>query len=190
MNEQCAAIIGMGFIGAAHLEALRRLGVTVRIVGSSPASSAALAAHHGVQSLPDWQAAIADPEVTVIHNCSPNDLHSQINLAALRRGQHVFSEKPLGCTAEDTALQLEVARASGLRHGVHFTYRGYPMVRELRERVERGDIGELRFIRGRYFQDWLLKPDAYNWRLEARASQTRVVSDIGSHLLDLTRYVT
>jgi len=81
MNAQRAAIIG-----TAHLEALWRLGVTVSIVGSSSASSAALATHHGVQALPDSQAAGADANVTKIHNCSPIHLHSQINVAALEGG--------------------------------------------------------------------------------------------------------
>ena len=88
MNVQRAAIIGMGFISTAHLEALWRLGVTVSIVGLSSASSA-----HGVQALPDWQAAVADANVTMIHNCSPNHLHSQIKVAALEGGKHVFSSK-------------------------------------------------------------------------------------------------
>jgi predicted dehydrogenase len=191
MARQVALLVGGGFIAGAHLEALRRLGIEVAgVVAATPEHTAQAAQRFNLRPYPDLWSAMHDPAVTVVHDCAPNDVHLEVNLAALKAGKHVFSEKPLGTTPLETRRQLEFARASKLRHAVHFTYRGYPMVRELRERVRRGDLGEIRFIRGRYFQDWLLKSDDYNWRLEAKASETRTVGDIGSHLLDLTRYVT
>ena len=191
MARQVALLVGGGFIAGAHLEALRRLGIEVAgVVAATPEHTAQAAQRFNLRPYPDSWSAMHDPNVTVVHDCAPNDVHLEVNLAALKAGKHVFSEKPLGTTPLETRRQLEFARASKLRHAVHFTYRGYPMVRELRERVRRGDLGEIRFIRGRYFQDWLLKQDDYNWRLEAKASETRAVADIGSHVLDLTRFVT
>ena len=186
-----AAIVGVGFIGQAHIEALRRLNVPIAgVLGHEEGYTRREAARLSLRPYLSLDDLLADPQVAVVHQCGPNDVHSAQNLLALAAGKHVFSEKPLGTTPLETRRQLEFARASKLQHAVHFTYRGYPMVRELRERVRRGDLGEIRFIRGRYFQDWLLKEDDYNWRLEAKASETRTVGDIGSHVLDLTRYVT
>lgn len=187
----CALIIGAGFTAGAHLEALRRLGIPVAgVVASDPSRTGAVARRYGVRAYPDTWTALHDPDVTVVHDCAPSDVHVELNLAALKAGKHVFSEKPLGVTAQESRRQLDYARTSGLRHGVHFTYRGYPMVRELRYRVRSGDLGEVRYLRGHYLQDWLLSPKDYNWRLEASADETRALGDIGSHLLDLARFVT
>ena len=188
--KQVALLVGGGFIAGAHLEALRRLGIEVAgIVAAAPEHTAQAARKFGLRPYPDSWSAMNDPAVTVVHDCAPNDVHLEVNLAALKAGKHIFSEKPLGVNPLETRRQLEFANASGLKHAVHFTYRGYPMVREMRERIQRGDLGELRFIRGQYLQDWLLAAHDYNWRLEAKASETRAVGDIGSHLLDLTRHV-
>lgn len=186
-----ALLLGGGFTARAHLEALRRLGIPVAgVIASAPEHTEDVARRFGVRPYPDTWTALHDPRVTVVHDCAPSDVHVELNLAALKAGKHVFSEKPLGVTAGETRRQLDFARASGLRHGVHFTYRNYPMVRELRARVRAGELGELRFIRGHYLQDWLLSPGDYNWRLEASAEETRALGDIGSHLLDLARFVT
>ncbi|WP_309570594.1 Gfo/Idh/MocA family oxidoreductase [Deinococcus sp.] len=187
----CALILGAGFTAGAHLEALRRLGIPVAgVIASDPARTEAVAQRYGVHAYPDTWTALHDETVTVVHDCAPSDVHVELNLAALKAGKHVFSEKPLGVTAHESRRQLEYARVSGLRHGVHFTYRGYPMVRELRHRVRSGELGEVRYLRGHYLQDWLLSPEDYNWRLEASAEETRALGDIGSHLLDLARFVT
>ncbi|WP_240730922.1 Gfo/Idh/MocA family protein [Deinococcus sp. S9] len=186
-----ALLLGAGFTAGAHLEALRRLGIEVAgVIASAPEHTEEIARRFGVHAYPDTWTAVHDPAVTVVHDCAPSDIHIELNLTALKAGKHVFSEKPLGVTAQETRRQLDFARASGLRHAVHFTYRNYPMVRELRERVRAGELGELRFIRGHYLQDWLLSPEDYNWRLEASADETRALGDIGSHLLDLARFVT
>ncbi|PNY79231.1 gfo/Idh/MocA family oxidoreductase [Deinococcus koreensis] len=186
-----ALILGAGFMAGAHLDALRRLGIPVAgVIASAPEHTRAVAQRYGVREYTDTWTALHDPAVTVVHDCAPSDVHMELNLAALKAGKHVFSEKPLGVTAQESRRQLDYALASGLKHGVHFTYRSYPMVRELRARVQRGELGEIRYLRGHYLQDWLLSPADYNWRLEASAEETRALGDIGSHLLDLARFVT
>lgn len=186
-----ALILGAGFTAGAHLDALRRLGIPVAgVIASAPEHTREVAQRFGVRAYPDTWTALHDPAVTVVHDCAPSDVHVELNLAALKAGKHVFSEKPLGVTAQESRRQLDYALTSGLRHGVHFTYRGYPMVRELRARVQGGELGEIRYLRGHYLQDWLLSPADYNWRLEASAEETRALGDIGSHLLDLARFVT
>ena len=184
-------IIGFGFIGKAHYDCLTRLGIPVTGIVDQPTEQLeAFVAARGLRLYSDWQEAISDPDVQVIHNCTPNALHQVINSAAIEAGKHIFSEKPLGIDAQETAQQWRLAQRSAVKHAVNFTYRGYPLVHELRALVQQGTLGDIRFIKGHYLQDWLLFPTDYSWRLHANREETRAVADIGSHLVDLARFVT
>jgi predicted dehydrogenase len=190
-NTQRAAVLGTGFIGTAHIEALRRLGIPIQgILGHGKEYTRKRAAELGLRPYASYEEMLADPQVTVIHDCGPNDIHTASNLQALQAGKHVLSEKPLGVTVQECGAQLDLARQTGLQHGVNFTYRGYAAVQQLRDLAASGELGELKYVRGHYLQDWLLLPTDHNWRVEGPAEETRVVADIGSHLADLTRYVT
>jgi predicted dehydrogenase len=188
-----AAVVGTGFIGMVHVEALRRLGIEVTgIVGSSPervrekARSAPLP-----EPYESYEAMLADPRVDVVHITSPNHLHHPQAKAALQAGKHVVCEKPLGMDSAETAELLRLARASGLVHAVNFNIRFYAQCREARERVAAGALGDVRMVTGSYLQDWLLYDTDWNWRLEHdRGGALRAVGDIGSHWIDLMTYVT
>lgn len=185
-----AAIVGIGFIGTAHVEALRRLGIPIRgILGHSLDYTRQRASDLGLHPYQSYQDLLADPLVGVVHDCGPNEIHASSNLAALRAGKHILSEKPLGVSVAECEQQVAVARQSGLQAGVNFTYRGYSAVQQLRDLVSSGELGELKYVRGHYLQDWLLLKSDHNWRTEAPAPETRAVADIGSHLADLTGYV-
>lgn len=185
-----AAVVGVGFIGTAHVEALRRLGIPIRgILGHTLDYTRQRALELGLHPYQSYEELLADPLVNVIHDCGPNDIHASSNLTALRAGKHVLSEKPLGVSVVECEQQVLVARQSGLQAGVNFTYRGYGAVQQLRDLVRSGELGELKYVRGHYLQDWLLLKSDHNWRTEAPASETRAVADIGSHLADLTEYV-
>ena len=188
-----AAVIGTGFIGTVHVEALRRIGVDVRgVLGSSPERgaerAAALSVRHAYRSLDD---VLADPSVHVVHVTSPNHLHVPQASAILSAGKHVVCEKPLAMTADESRGLAEQAAASGLVNAVNFNIRFYPLHQHVRERVAAGDLGEIRFVTGHYFQDWLLHDTDWNWRLEPdKGGALRAVGDIGSHWLDLMAFVT
>lgn len=188
-----AAVVGVGFIGVAHVEALRRLGVNVvGVVGSTPerAEAKARAANlpHVYENL---EAMLADPAVEVVHVASPNHAHADQVRAVLQAGKHVVCEKPLGLTAGETADLLGRAEASGRVHAVCYNIRFYPLCHQMRAMVASGEIGEPRLVTGSYLQDWLLRPTDWNWRLEPeKAGSLRAVADIGSHWLDLARFVT
>jgi predicted dehydrogenase len=191
-GDTTAAVIGAGFAGAAHVEALRRIpGVHVAAIAASSAErAAAAAARLGIErSTGDYHELMSDPGIDVIHTCTPNDLHLEVNMAALRAGKHVLSEKPLGLDAgETTRLVTAAAEAPGTT-GVCFNYRHYPMVAEVRERLGQGPAPHL--VQGTYLQDWLLGQDDWNWRLEPeRAGAARALGDIGSHWIDLIQHVT
>jgi predicted dehydrogenase len=188
-----AAVIGTGFIGTVHVEALRRIGVDVRgVLGSTPDRGAARADALGVRkayaSLDDL---LADDSVRVVHVTSPNDLHVSQSRAALDAGKHVVCEKPLAMTAAESAALVGHAAERGLVNATNFNIRFYPLNQHVHQLVEEGGLGQVRLVTGRYFQDWLLLESDWNWRLQPdRGGALRAVGDIGSHWLDLMTYVT
>jgi predicted dehydrogenase len=185
-----AAVVGTGFIGVVHVEALRRLGVEVTgVVGSSPERAAEK------PGLPppyaSFEAMLEDPAVDVVHLTTPNHLHHPQVRAALAAGKHVVCEKPLAMNSEETAELLKLAEETGLVHAVNFNIRFYAQNQEAHARVQAGEIGDVRLISGGYVQDWLLLDTDWNWRLDpAAGGSLRAVGDIGSHWLDLVTFIT
>jgi predicted dehydrogenase len=192
-SEIRAAVVGVGFIGVAHVEALRRLGIeVVGVLGSTPERTRrkAVAANlpHVYESLEEL---LADDNIDVVHIASPNHLHQPQARAALEAGKHVVCEKPLALNAQQTDDLVSLGEASGLVHAVCFNLRFYPLCHQMRALVQSGAVGEPRLVTGSYLQDWLLLPSDWNWRLvPEQAGLLRAVSDIGSHWLDLARFVT
>jgi predicted dehydrogenase len=192
-TEIGAAVIGSGFIGTVHIEALRRLGVPVHgIVGSSPARAVERARQLGVpRGYGSLDELLADDRVEVVHVTSPNHLHHPQVLQILEAGRHVVCEKPLAMTAEESGELVERAARSGKVNAVNFNIRFYPLNQHAQELVASGGLGDVRLVTGRYFQDWLLLDTDWNWRLEPeRGGALRAVGDIGSHWLDLVTFIT
>jgi predicted dehydrogenase len=189
IDELRAGVVGTGFIGAVHVDALRRLGIEVTgVVGSTPerAESKRLAPVYE-----SFEALLADERVDVVHLTTPNNLHHAQVKAALEAGKHVVCEKPLAVTAAESAELLELAERSGLVHCTNFNIRFYPAVQEARARTRDGEVGDVWNVHGGYLQDWLLLPTDWNWRLEPeKGGALRAVGDIGSHWLDLVQFVT
>lgn len=194
MRKLKAAVIGAGFIGQAHIEAIRRTGIAEvsAIVQSSQEKADALAhALHIPKAYGDYRDVLKDPEIDVIHNCTPNHLHFGINKQALQHGKHLLSEKPLTLSSEEAKELYELGKSSGLIAGINYNYRQFPMVQQLRRMVQDKELGDPRLIRGHYLQDWLMYETDYNWRMEPEyGGATRAIGDIGSHLYDLGQYVT
>ncbi len=191
LNEIKAGVVGVGFIGVAHVEALRRLGVdVVGVVGSSPERARAKAAAANLPAVFDSVEALAEA-CDVVHVASPNHAHADQVRTLLDAGTHVVCEKPLALDSADTADLVARAGASGLVNAVCFNIRFYPNCHQARALVQSGDLGEPRFVTGSYLQDWLLLDTDWNWRLvPEEAGSLRAVADIGSHWLDLARFVT
>ncbi|MGI9641348.1 MAG: Gfo/Idh/MocA family protein [Acidimicrobiia bacterium] len=188
-----AGVVGVGFIGVAHVEALRRIGVhVVGVVGSSPERARAKAeAAHLPAVYDSLEAMAADPDINVVHVASPNHVHADQVRLLLDAGKHVVCEKPLALTSQDTADLVARADASGLVNAVCFNLRFYPNCHQAMAMVQSGEVGEPRLITGSYLQDWLLLETDWNWRLvPEQAGGLRAVADIGSHWLDLAQFVT
>ena len=193
IREIKAAVVGTGFIGVVHVEALRRLGVEITgVVGSSPERAAEKARAAGLPApYPSFEAMLDDPAVDVVHLTTPNHLHYDEVRAVLAAGKHVICEKPLAMNSEETGELCRLAEDSGLVHAVNFNIRFYAQNQAARARVQAGEIGDVRLISGGYLQDWLLYDTDWNWRLDpAAGGSLRAVGDIGSHWLDLVTFIT
>ena len=187
-------LVGPGFVGAHHIDAVRRLGFVdvVAIAASSEESARRKANDLGVpKAYGHYEELIADPAVHVVHNTTPNNLHVPVILAALKQRKHVISDKPLAMSGDDARRLLKAAEAAGVVHAVTFNYRGNPLVQQAREMIAGGALGALHFIHGGYLQDWLLEPTDYSWRLDpATGGPSSAFADIGSHWCDLVQHVT
>lgn len=187
-------LVGAGFVGPHHIDAVRRLGFVdvVAVAGSSEESgrlkAEALGARRGYGS---YQALVDDPDVQVVHNATPNYLHYQVTSAALAKGKHVVSDKPLAMTAAESKQLIDEARRAGVITAVTFNYRGNPLVQQARCAIARGDIGAPHFLHGYYLQDWLIKETDYSWRLDPeKGGASSALGDIGSHWCDLAQHVS
>ena len=187
-------IVGAGFVGPHHVDAVRRLGFVdiVAVAGSNEASAVKKASALGARrAYGSYEALVADPDVHVVHNATPNYLHARVTAAAIAKGKHVVSDKPLAMTAAEAKDLLDWANRAGIIHAVTFNYRGNPLVQQARLAVARGDIGAPRFVHGTYLQDWLLKESDYSWRLEPdKGGASSAVGDIGSHWCDLAQHIS
>ncbi len=188
-----AAVIGTGFIGTVHTQALRRLGVQVRgVLGSSAGRGAARAAEMGVvKAYADLDDLLSDDSVDVVHVTSPNHAHYGQVKAILQAGKHVICEKPLAMTSAESAEMVEIAHVSGKVAAVCYNIRFYPLNQQAHGMVKAGELGDIHFVTGHYHQDWLAKPTDWNWRLQSEiGGALRSVGDIGTHWVDLTSFVT
>ena len=186
-------VAGLGFIGPAHIEALRRIpGLEVVAVSDADEESAkkkaeALGVPHAYGSFNQ----LIEHELDAVHICTPNNLHYEMSKAALEKGIHVICEKPLATKAEEAEELVQLAKEKNLVNAVHFNVRYYPLVHHMKQMQEKDELGEIFTVIGTYLQDWLFYETDYNWRLEPEQSgQSRAIADIGSHLMDLLEYIS
>lgn len=187
-------IVGTGFIGPHHIDAVRRLGFVdvVAVAEMNDGLAKAKAEALGVpKAYGNYEAMLDDPDVHVVHNTTPNYLHFPVNAAVIAKGKHIVSDKPLALTADQARQLRDQANKAGVVNAVTFSYRGNPLVQQMRHAITSGQIGTPRFIFGHYLQDWLLKDTDYSWRLEPeKGGASSALGDIGSHWCDLAQHVT
>ena len=187
-------IVGAGFIGPQHINAVRRLGYVdiVAIADMNEALAREKAdALHVPKAYGNYEEMLDDPDVHVVHNATPNFLHYPVNAAIIAKGKHVVSDKPLALSADEARKLRDQAAKAGVCNGVTFSYRGNPMVQQARNMIAQGRIGKPNFVYGHYIQDWLLYDTDYSWRLEVdKGGESSALGDIGSHWCDLVQHVT
>ncbi|MGR3809201.1 Gfo/Idh/MocA family protein [Jiulongibacter sp. NS-SX5] len=193
MSKIKVGVVGTGFIGPAHIEALRRL-PNVEVVALAEITkdlAEEKAAQLGIATGCTFDEMLKMDEIQSVHICTPNFLHYSQSKQALEAGKHVVCEKPLSKDLPEAKELVEIAEKSGLVNAVHFNLRYYPMVRQMKVMREKGELGDVFSVIGSYLQDWLYFDTDYNWRLEPdKSGDSRAIADIGSHLMDIIEYVT
>jgi len=194
MDRLRTAVIGTGFMGRVHLEALRRVENVdvVEIAATSQDKARAAAAGYNVlNATGEWQDVIRDPSIDAVHITTPNVSHYTIAKAAFEAGKHVLCEKPLAMDVAQAQELVELQAAKKLRGAVCHNLRYYPMVQQMRRMREDGAFGEILVVQGTYSQDWMLYETDWNWRVDPEVSgPSRVMADIGSHFFDMAEHVT
>jgi predicted dehydrogenase len=193
MKRLGMGLVGPGFVGAHHIDAVRRLGFVdvVAVAAGSEASARRKADALGVpRAYGRFEDLIADPDVHVVHNTTPNALHGPVIRETLAHRKHIVSDKPLATTAGEALELWRAAERAGVVHAVTFNYRGNPLVQQARAMIAAGEIGPVHFVHGAYLQDWLLQETDFSWRLEPeKGGASSAVGDIGSHWCDLVQHV-
>ncbi|MBC8154786.1 MAG: Gfo/Idh/MocA family oxidoreductase [Bacteroidetes bacterium] len=193
MQKIQVGVVGTGFIGPAHIEALRRLpNVEVSALCEvSQELAEQKAAQLGIPRAYTFEELLKQDDITSVHICTPNFLHYSQSKAALLAGKHVICEKPLAKDLAEAEELVALAKQTGLVNAVHFNLRYYPLARQMKAMREKGELGDIYSIIGSYLQDWLFYDTDYNWRLEPdKSGDSRAIADIGSHLMDSLEYIT
>jgi predicted dehydrogenase len=192
-------MLGYAFMGKAHANGYKKLSYMawppplqprlVSIAGRDEAAVAEAASRYGFDRyVTDWHELVADPDVELLDNNGPNNLHAEPTIAAAEAGKHVFCEKPLGRTADESHDMWQRVAATGVQHMTAFNYRFVPAVRLAREMLEAGELGDILHFRGRYLQEWgTTTADA--WRFHKGEAGSGALGDLGAHVIDLARYL-
>jgi len=193
MNTVQVGVIGLGFIGKLHIDSLRRLPY-VRVVAVSSAvqeEMELIGNAFGIEKrYKNWEDLVQDPDVQVVHDCAPVQLHGLINSRCIMEGKSIYSEKPLAMDSADAERQIAALDEQPVANAVGHQYRSNAAVHAIKEKLQSGNCGKLLFIRGRYFQESLCREQDYSLRLVPENSPARALSDLGSHLADLIIYLT
>lgn len=196
MKKLRVGIIGIGRIGLAQLEAVKaieRAGYAELVAISTRDETKArsvCARFHVPAYFTDYRAMLAEADLDVVHNCTSNVVHYEINRDILASGRHVLSEKPLTVDSAQSGELVALAQERHLKTAVNFVYRHYPVVQQLRKLIVAGWFGEIYAVHGSYLQDWLASEGDYDWRVESRyCGPSRAFADIGSHWIDMAQFL-
>ena len=195
MEKLRVAVIGTGFIGPVHGEAIRRNPELAELRAIAGASEEDAAAAAGRLDIPvhtgDYREILRRDDIDVVHVCTPNYLHYPMVKACLMSGKNVLCEKPLALTSAEARELMQLAEEKSLKGAVNYNLRYYPMAQEIRSLNQERGKGGIFAMQGSYLQDWLLYETDYSWRLESKLSgKSRAVADIGTHWMDFAQYIT
>ena len=194
MRKLRAAVIGTGFMGRVHTEAIRRLGnvEVVAVAGETEQLARSFGEQMGIErTTADYRSLLADAALDAVHVCTPNATHFPISKAAMLAGKHVLCEKPLSISSQEARELVDVAKEKGVANCLNHNLRYYPVVQQARRMVEAGELGDVLIAQGTYSQDWLLYDTDFNWRIESKDNgPLRAMGDIGSHWMDMVQHIT
>lgn len=194
-------MLGYAFMGKAHSNAFRTIPYMmyppvaiprlVAVAGRNPAAVQAAADRFGYEkAYTNWQDLVADPDVQVFDNGGPNNAHAEPCIVAAQAGKHVFCEKPLARTAEEAKAMLDAVEKAGVKHMVAYNYRFVPAIVHARNLITSGALGRIFHFRAVYLQDWIIDPNfPMTWRFTKEVAGSGSLGDLGSHILDLGRFL-
>lgn len=194
-------MLGYAFMGKAHSNAFKKIPYMMyppaaipRLVGIAGRNEAAVteaAKRYGYENAYlDWRDMIANPDIQVFDNGGPNDSHAEPTIAAAEAGKHVFCEKPLGRTAEESKAMLDAVVKAGVKHMVAFNYRFVPAIMQARKLIESGKLGRIYHWRAVYLQEWGMDPEMpTSWRFQKDIAGSGALGDLGAHIIDLARFL-
>jgi predicted dehydrogenase len=194
-------MLGYAFMGKAHSNAFKTIPYMmyppaaiprlVGIAGRNQEAVEAAAKRYGYENAyTDWHILIDNPDIHVFDNGGPNDAHAEPCIAAAQAGKHVFCEKPLARTAEEAKSMLDAVQKAGVKHMVAYNYRFVPAIAQAKKLIESGALGRIFHFRAIYLQEWIIDPNFPKiWRLDKSVAGSGALGDLGSHVLDLARYL-
>lgn len=194
-------MLGYAFMGKAHSNAFKKLPYMmyppvaiprlVAVCGRNEDATRAAAERFGYEGYyTDWRKMLENPAVQVFDNGGPNDAHAVPSIAAAEAGKHVFCEKPLARTSEEAYGMLEAVRKAGVQHMVAYNYRFVPALVQAKRLIESGALGRIFHFRGVYLQEWIIDPTFPKiWRLDKTVAGSGSLGDLGSHIIDLARFL-
>lgn len=192
MEKWKVGVVGAGFIGGRHIDALRRI-PQVKIVAVADAFIARaqqLAGELDAKAYNSAEEMLANEELDVIHNCTPTNMHYSVNAMAIQEGKHLYCEKPLALNAIEGEELIKLLKEHPVANGVNLNYRMNALIQDLHERVKNKEYGSAFLITAAYIQDWMMMQSDYDWRLDpVIGGRSRAIADIGSHLFDTSQYV-
>lgn len=194
-------MLGYAFMGKAHVNGYKKIPYImwppaaipnlVALTGRNEAAVSAAAQRFGFsRHYADWREMLKDERVQIFDNCGPNNLHAEPTIAAAEAGKAVISEKPLGRTAAEAKSMLDAVNKAGVKNMCAFNYRFVPAVRLVRQMIEQGVLGQIYHFRARYLQEWIMDPNFQMvWRLRKDVAGSGALGDLGSHIIDLARFL-
>ena len=195
-------MLGYAFMGKAHSNAFKTIPYMmyppvaiprmVAVCGRNAEAAAAAAQRYGYETYyTDWRAMLDDERVLLFDNGGPNDAHAEPCIAAAAAGKHILCEKPLGRTAEESKTMLDAVTKAGVKHMVAFNYRFVPAIRQARNLIESGALGQIYHFRAVYLQEWIMPHygTPMIWRLDKSVAGSGALGDLGAHIIDLGHYL-
>jgi predicted dehydrogenase len=200
MSTLRIAVIGHRFMGRAHASAWRQVGsffpVSRRpalqvICGRDPAETARAAETLGFpEASASWEEVVRRPDVDVVDICTPAVLHRPIALAAAAAGKAILCEKPLARDAAEAEEMLAAVRRAGVPHMLCHNYRRVPAIALARRLLAVGRLGRIHHFRGVYLSDRQVDPQVVRtWRHDRAQAGGGAILDLGSHVIDLCRFL-
>jgi predicted dehydrogenase len=195
-------MLGYAFMGKAHSNALKKIPYMiypppavpklVSVSGRNETAVAEAARRYGYERYTtSWQEQVDDPEVQLFDNGGPNNTHAEPCIAAAEAGKHILCEKPLARSAEESKAMLDAVEKAGVKNMVAFNYRFVPAIRQMRNLIDSGALGQIYHFRAVYLQEWIMPHynEAKIWRLDKSVCGSGAIGDLGAHIVDIAHYL-